>query len=128
MFKVKDDELTFEIAIETEEAAKVAKETIHSQCTRTVSKVKPHKQSKPDLTLSILRGQGMYLKATSHASKCPSSVKGKTMTRFPMTRAFEQTYFQVSTTSAGRWPAVTKKSRGLELLYPGPCDVICLDQ
>ena len=52
MFKVKDDKLTFaraiEIAIETEEAAKVAKETVHGQCTRTVSKVKPHKQSKPD--------------------------------------------------------------------------------
>jgi hypothetical protein len=50
VFKVKDDELTFaraiEIATETEEAAKVAKETVHGQNTRTVSKVKP-KQPKP---------------------------------------------------------------------------------
>ena len=52
MFKVKDDELTFaraiEIAIETEEAAKVAKETVHGKCTLSVSKVTPHKQPKPD--------------------------------------------------------------------------------
>ena len=40
MFKVKDDDLTFaraiEIAIETEDAAKVAKETVYSTKTKTV--------------------------------------------------------------------------------------------
>ena len=48
MFKVKDDDLTFaraiEIAIETEDAAKVAKETVYGTKTKTVDKIHLEKQ------------------------------------------------------------------------------------
>ena len=52
MFKIKDDELTFaraiEIATETEEAAKVAKETVHGQPAKPINKVQSGKHFKKD--------------------------------------------------------------------------------
>ena len=49
MFKVKDDDLTFaraiEIAIKTEDAAKVAKETVYGTKTKTVDKIHLEKQT-----------------------------------------------------------------------------------
>jgi len=49
LFKIKDDELTFtravEITIETEDAAKVAKETVHGVKATGVNKVQTDKRS-----------------------------------------------------------------------------------
>ena len=58
LFKVKDDELTFsravEIAVETEDAAKVAKETVYgSKPTQSVHKVSADKFSKKNASNSI---------------------------------------------------------------------------
>jgi hypothetical protein len=59
LFKVNDDDLTFakaiQIATETEDAAKVAKETVQGPSSKTVNKVKPKHNPRPMLATNFNR-------------------------------------------------------------------------